>query len=434
MNKAWWFGGLVAIIGVVFGVGAVVTGKQVNLEYQRYVAAITKSYAGVAKVTSSVDASLFSSANTLTLDFLDLSKPVADWAGTNSISFDINYSHRFFASRSVTTIAEGDLLDKIKSYQVNKVQSPLIVNSDYSYNMLANSVKIDSVLVSDAFLATQNDQQLSIGSSKAQLNLSKAALELDWAVMPSFLNVGSVRTDIGEIRLKDQRSVLDGDILSANFAEQSSGKFLIDSIKVSDADTQMLIEKFEVNVGHHIKEQRVLIDLEYRSDYVKVDTSAKAYRFDKPELQLVIDLDFNAMQGFVEKIQEMQQAAGPIIDPGQLLPLVSTITEEGVNFDIERVSVTVEDAALEGQASLKMAPFSIQEAMLDRQGLMQKIDLQAKLLAPKKFLQALPDYNPEQLQFIVGMGFLHDEGDSYSFDLNVTKGVVKVNGNQIPGL
>ncbi|MEH6445145.1 MAG: DUF945 family protein [Oceanospirillaceae bacterium] len=434
MNKALWVGGLFVVVGAGFGVGTVVTGKQVNLEYQRYVAAITANYTGVAKVTSSVDESLFSSANTLTLEFLDLSEPVVDWAGTNSISFDINYSHSFLASSSVTTIAEGGLLDKVKSYQVNTTKAPLVVNSNYSYNMLENTVTIKSALVSDAFIATEGPQEISIGSSRAELNLTKETLELDWAVMPSYIKDDSMRVDVAETRLKDQRSVIDGDILSAKFAERSSGQFLIESIKVSGVDTQTLIEKFVVDVGHEIKDERVLLDLEYQSASVKVEVGPKLYRFDKPQLQLAFDFDFNSVQNFVKKIQEMQQATGSINDPAQLLPLVSTITEKGVNFDIKRVSVAVDDAVLEGQASLKMAPFAIQEAMLDRQGLMNKVDLEAKLLAPKKFLQALPNYNPQQLQFVVGMGFLNDEGESYSFDLSVKKGVIKVNGNKIPGL
>ena len=75
MSKGMWAAAVVVVVGAGYLGGVVVTGQQVDAQFQREVAAAQQHYRGVAKVSSSVISTVFSSENTLSIEYLDLPEP-----------------------------------------------------------------------------------------------------------------------------------------------------------------------------------------------------------------------------------------------------------------------------------------------------------------------------------------------------------------------
>ncbi|MEM5528982.1 DUF945 family protein [Gammaproteobacteria bacterium AS21] len=434
MSKGLWVGGVIVLAGAGYAAGTVYTGQQVNEQFNKYVESVKQSSSASVAVTSSVDASLFSSANTLTFEMNDLPESILELTGTNVMSFNIDYSHSFLASKSVMTLAEGELLANIKSYQKNTQIAPLIINSHYSYDIASNKVKIVGDLATDNFVFKDDANELSIGASAGSFSLADESMNLDWLVQPSLYVNELGRADIGALGWKQTAQVLSGDILTAGLAQKGDAQVTLDSFKVDGSGTKLDISKLLVNVAQDVVADRIKVKVTYAADSIVSENAYDQFEFKKPVLDLSFDLDFQGASLFVDGIGELQKDAGGIAaNPAALMDLLSGITNKGIVFNVDRVEVEANDAALKGDAQLKLAPFAVQEAMFDREAFMKKVDLNAKLVMANKFLEYLPNYNPEQISFFVGMGFLSEEGDDLAIKLAVKDGVINLNGQPMPG-
>ncbi len=434
MNKGMLVGGLVVVVlGGGYAAGTITTGNKVNVEHQRYIEALTASYEGIATVKSSSDASLFSSANTLSIEFNDLPESVVEWAGSNTFNFDIVYTHSFLSSTSVMTIAKGELLSKIQSYQQNTSIAPLTLNNHYSYDIASGSVSMSGDLVTDGFKVTNASGDVLIGDSQGVYSVSGNTIDMNWSMQPSTFKGADFNVEFGTATLVQTASVLKGDILTTKIADTSEGSLVVDSIKLSNEQLKAEIATLLVGVKQVIKADRVVFDVDYQAEMIKIDSDKDVYQLDKPALNLAVDLDLKALLGLIENINELQKTSGGAIeDPTALLPMFNEVTQKGISFDINHLGVSANSELAEGEAHLKMAPFSIEEIMMDRQCVMAKADLDAKLTIPKKFLEVFPNYNPQQIDFFVGMGFLVDAGDTLTVDLTMKKGQLHLNGKQMP--
>ncbi len=431
MKKAIWAGCLV-VVGAGFAGGTVYTGKLVNAEYQRYVAAITENYQGVAKVSSTVNNGFWGSENTLSVEFLDLPKSVVDWAGTNTVNFNIVYTHSFLSSSSVMTIADTELLQKIKPLQVNGDKELLVVNSDYRYDFGAGQVAVTGDIQVDALRFEDKGKQLEIGVSKGVYQLTQGALELEWLVAPSKLASGTFKVDIGEIALKESAQVESGDVLTASVTQSSLGDFSVASVRYTADSAELLIQSIVMKLKQHIEGERVVLDVDYHTEYVEIDDKRKKIRFDEPQLQLMLDLDLASVIRFVEKLQELQEQTGEAFDyPEQVIGHLSTIADQGVNLDLKRLSVALAGETLLANAKLKL---EARNGGVAPKSPIENMDLIAMINAPKKFLQAMPDYNPAQIQMMVGFGVLVEKGDSYVAEFTVKDGKALMNGASVPGM
>jgi len=434
MSKGLWIGGVIVLIGAGYAAGTVYTGQQVNEQFNKYVESIKQNSSESVVVTSSVDASLFSSANTLTFEINDLPASVLELMGTNTVSFNVDYSHGFLASDSVMTLAEGDLLDSIKALQADTAIAPLIINSHYSYDMASNKVKINGDLATDSFVFKDSTDELSIGASAGKFTVSDESMDIDWVLEPSLYVNELARADIGTLSWKQTAQVLSGDILTAGLAQKGDAQISLDSFKVDSAATKLDVTKLLINVAQDVVADRLKVKVAYSADSVISDNGHDNLNFKKPQLDLSFDFDFQAASLFVDGINELQKKSGGVAaNPDALLGMFSGITSKGIVFNVDNVEVEANDAQVKGDAQLNLAPFEVQEAMFDRQAFMQKVDLNAQLLLPKKFLEYLPTYNPDQINFFVGMGFLVEEEENFSIKLVVKDGVVNLNGQPMPG-
>ena len=435
MNKALLVSGLAIVVVAGYSAGTVLTGQQVNKEYQRYVQLVAKNYQGIAEVTSSIESSLFSSHNTLSLEFSELPVEVAQWAQTNTITFDVDYSHSFLASSSVMKISAGELLEKIKMYQVNPTQDVFSLTSNYRYDMFESTVHVTGDLESDALKIESQEANLNIGSSSGAFSIAGENANIEWQIQPSIVDLVDANFELGKISIDESLTALSGDVLSSEVTKDSVTKLLIDRILIDDvrANTTVELQSFEVDVSKSQNDTRALFFVDYRSASIAIKGMADDFVLEKPELKLALDLDSQALKHFVQSVNaQTQQNNGSISNPETLVPMLSKITEQGIKFDIEKLAISSKGETIEGLAKLQMAPFVLAEIQLDRQAVLKKLDLNAELTIPKKFLEMMPGYNAQQFGFFVGMGFLLELEDAFKVNLVAKEGVVKLNGNPLP--
>jgi len=435
MKKGLWVVAIGAVVGAGYLAGVALTGQQVDEQFAREVAAAQEHYRGVAMVSSSAKSSTFSSANTLTIEYLDLPESVVSWAGTNTVNLDVNFQHGFLSSQSVMQLSPGSLLDKLKSYQVNAQITPLVFNSEYRFDPLASAVIMNGVLAIDGFEVTDNEAVYKLGATSGPVSLSSDMYQMDLVTAASQFSSADVSVAIGVMSWSQKATAINGNILQAKSVQDMAASFNVEQIKVDAKGAAVDLDGLSVSVQQKLKEDRVVLAMQYGADSLVVDNAVDSFQLDQPELQLSFDLDYDSVMALVENLQQMQQAnAGQIDNPMLLVPLFSEVTQKGVSFSIEKISAIADGEALDAVAKLNMAPFSVEEAMTNRQALMQKVDLNAKLTVPKKFLQAMPGYDSQQLGFFVAMGFLVDAGEYYDFKLAVQDGVVMLNDKKMPGL
>ena len=431
MKKAVW-AGCIVVVGAGFAGGTVFTGKLVNTEFERYVAAVTENYQGVANVSSTVNDSFLGSQNTLSIEFLDLPESVVNWAGTNTIDFDIAYTHSFLSSRSVLTLSDTKLLQKLKSIQVNSQSAPLVVTSDYQYDFGEGQIAVSGEIDLDALRFGKDDKEVQVGASDGEYKLTQGAIDLEWKIAPSALVSGEAKVDIGEITLKESAQVETGDVLTALVTQRSFGEFAVDSVQFIAADAQLLVQSMVMSLKQRILGERVVLDVDYQAAFVEIDDKRNKVKLEQPQLQLMLDLDLASVVLFVEKLQQLQLETGDAFQhPEQIVAHLSSIADQGVSADLKRLSVSLKGETLSADAKLKLAkmsPTASSKSPIDR------MDLKATLNAPKKFLEAMPNYNPAQMRMLTGFGVLVDAGDSYKLEVTVKDAKALMNGQPIPGI
>ncbi len=432
MKKAFWAGCVVVVGAAGFAGGTVFTGKLVSTEFERYVAAVTENYQGVANVSSTVSESLWGSQNTLSIEFLDLSKSVTDWAGTNTIDFDIAYTHSFLSSRSVLTLSDTQLLQKLKSIQVNSQKAPLIVSSDYQYDFGEGQVSVSGDIELDALRFGEDDKLAQVGASKGEYKLTQGAIDLEWKVAPSTIESGEAKVDIGEITLKESAQVETGDVLTALVTQRSFGEFAVDSVKFTAENAQLLLKSMVMSLKQHIEGERVVLDVDYQAAFLEIDDKRNKVKLEQPQLQLLLDLDLASVVLFVEKLQQLQMQTGDALQHSdQIVSQLSLIADQGVNADLKRLSVSVDGETLLADAKLELSKVS---ATASTKNPIDRMDLEAALSVPKKFLEAMPNYNPAQIRMLTGFGVLVDAGDSYKLEVTVKDAKALLNGQPMPGI
>ena len=435
MSKALWIGGSVLVAALGYVVGSHLTGQQVNNEYRRHVALIAESYQGVASVSSTVESSLLSSHNTLTLAFTDLPAEVLQWAGGNTLTFDIDYRHQFLSSVSEMRIAPGELLEKIKAYQVDPSVAPLSVKSRYRYDILQRRIEVTGDIFSDAFGVSSADLDLKIGSSVGAFSVVENKVDVQWLAQPSHARIAEAEFKVGEMRFNQILSTLNGDILTAQVANRLASRVSIDRIYIDDikANTQLDLNAFVVSIEKDLKDQRAFFRVDYGADSLTINSPAERFVVDSSALEIRLDVNSQALQNFVAAIAGQQQIDHRSFnDPAQLISLLDGITAKGVNVAIDRLTISANKETAEGSVALNMAAFSLAQIPLDRLQALKKLTLSAQLTLPKKFLETMPNFSPEQFAFLLAMGFVEEQETAYQLNLEVKDGVVKLNNNAVP--
>jgi len=434
MRKGTWIGSLAVVLGLGYVAGVYVTSEQVKVEYARYVSVLSENYRGTAKISSTTQASFFNTSNTLVMEFENLPEPVLEWANTNTISFDMNFSHGFLVSDSVTTITKGELLEKIKAHQ-QQDREPLIATASFKYDLIDRKVKVQGMVDLDGFKYADDVLELSVGSSKGPYTIEGDRFDFELDSQASQLKVEDVLFNLGSSRFVQNSVALNGDILTADMAVNSQAKVDVEKFAVSGPTGDLLLDTLTLKVEQHIKDDRAIVTANYQAKLLKTSNGQEQYQFDNPQLDMMIDLDFASLVGFVKGLKDLQQSgSGGIENPMDMLPLLNGITGKGLGLDINRLEFAYDGEKLEGNAGLKLAPFAIEEFMQNRQAAIEKADLKASFVLPKKLLEVIPGYDPGQLGFAVAMGFLVDDEKSYRFDLKAEQGKIVLNGKPLPGM
>lgn len=423
------------VVGAGYIAGVILTGQQVDEQFQREVAAAQEHFRAVAKISSAVKSTIFSSSNTLSIEYLQPPEAIAAWAGTNTVHFDVDFKHGFLNSQSVMQLSAGSLLDKLKSYQVNSQLSPVVFNSEYRFDPANGSVVMSGNLALDSFEINEGGGVFKLGATNGPISTSYDGYQIDLVTVESRFDSADGSIEIGPVSWSQTAESRSGDLLAAESADSVTMSVKVQRIKLDSQGAAVDLKALSVAVQQKLKGDRVVLGVQYGAERIIVKNADDSFQLDQPDLQLSFDLDHDSVLSLVERLQQMQQAnAGQIENPMLLVPLLSEVTQKGVSFNVDRLSAIANGETLEALAKLKVAPFSVEELMLDPQVLLSKVDLDAQLSVPKKFLQAMPGYDPQQLGFFVAMGFIVDTGDSYDFELAVENGVLMLNGEEMPGL
>ncbi|MGB1238374.1 MAG: DUF945 family protein [Pseudomonadales bacterium] len=432
MNKGLVIGGLAVVLGGGYYAGIAMTAKQVDEQFARYVSAMQESYAGVAEVSAQTQSGTFDAQSTLSMKFLDLPEEVLEWAGSDTLVFDISYKHGFLKSDSVVTLADSQLKEQLAEYQANPSKPLLQLNATYSYDIASSGVTVDGVMEMDGFTFDQDGDKVDVGAGSGSFSAGKDTLVADYKMAPSKVLIDSVTIDIGEIGLVEEVKALGGDILTAKMSESAKGAFTVADILVKGPGADVQIQEVLIDVEQAMQGERMELSVGYGAQKVKFVQGGRDFQFDQPKLALTFDLDSSAVISFVEQVQALQAQGSPVSDPEDIFPLLDPITQGGINVDIDTLEVSSAGEQLKGNAALKIAPFSMQDAQSNPAALRDNLDMESSLKIAKGFLAQLPNYNPQQAQFAVSMGFLKEEDDSYSFSATLKNGEMKVNGNPMP--
>lgn len=433
MGKGLWIAGIALVLGGGYGAGVAVTGKQVNNQYDNIVSAVRENYVGVADVTSETKGGFFSSSALLKLDFYDVPPEVADWTGSSSVTFDINFKHGFLKSASELTLSEGQLREKLKTYQVNASEPVLKVNSIFQYDLLAGAVTTLGEVKTDGFKVVREDDVFDIGAGSGTFELKNKEAVFNFKVASSDVTVNDVKIALGDILLEQKATAQGNDILTEKLPKVSSGSVVLTELNVSSEIVDVSLKELALKASQSLKSDRVELLATYSGKEILVENAGGKYAFSDPELSFRFNVDASALVSMIEQFQDIQaQSQGRLDNPMLLLPAVGEVTKKGMEVDITKLSLTAGGASVLGDASLVMAPFSIEEIMLDREAIKKKAELDAKLSIPKQFLAQVPGYDPQQLGFVVSMGFLVDNQESYDMKISMKEGQLEINDQPMP--
>jgi uncharacterized protein YdgA (DUF945 family) len=114
------------------------------------------------------------------------------------------------------------------------------------------------------------------------------------------------------------------------------------------------------------------------------------------------------------------------------LVVAYSVTEKGIGADINDLSVGWNGHKAQGNAELDIIPFQVSEIMAQPDKIREYLTLDAQFSVPTAMLEAMPDYNPQQINAFGQMGFVQKQDDNYKVELQLKQGEVTLNGQTVP--
>jgi uncharacterized protein YdgA (DUF945 family) len=435
MNKKIVIGCVSAVgLSALYLAGVYYSGQEANkfLEQSIAQAKIQAGESGLIQLNATQG--FYSSQYQLVYTPAELPESAEEWMGGRDIPFNLNVKHGFLGAESSLTLAESGLLTKLKSFQANANRQPLLIEVQQRFNPFSKQLAMQGAAETDEFLVTSEEGTATIGA--VQMNFEQLArdFKLDFTMQNSGVSAQGSTLSIEGITGQESGRLDHDDPLQAVMAETLDALFNIEKIIVESDQYNVEAKGVRLSVQQRLNGERMLTSIGYGADSFHVAESGKtAPIFTDPNLELTFDLDFAATREFAIMLQSMESDPDALHQQMEGMTVVAdSVTEKGIGADVNDLSIGWEGHKAQGNAALDIAPFQVSEIMAQPDKIRQYLSLDAQFSIPVAMLEAMPDYNPQQINLFVQMGFVQKQKDNYKVELQLKQGEVTLNGQPVP--
>ena len=429
--------GVLSLLGAsaVYLAGVYYSGNQANQYLEQTVEQMKLQTQGQGTISLESKKGLFSSNYNLLYTFTELPPDIENWLGGKQIPFDLKIQHGFLSANSNLTLTQGVLTDKLKTYQENQQQPPFLLVADQKFNPFSQQLSAQANLATDSFLISENNQTVAnIGALQMSLEQQGRDLSIAFEIADSMLKTPKLSLEVTGISGTESGRLDHDDPMQAVMFESMSAVVDIKNIHIEDQQFKSDIDALSVNVQQSIEESRLITTVGYQAEAIKAHpTNKNPLLLNKPILKLTIDVDYLATRELTIQLQQMEhtpEAAEQQME--NMIALSDNITGKGIGLDLDELAVSWNGEKAYGNAELDLAPFSVPAIMENPMLIQQKVTLEAQLRVPAKMLEMVPGYNPQDIEAMLGMGFIKKQDDDYLTELQIKDGAITLNGNLMP--
>lgn len=435
MNKVL-VAGLVVAVGAAGYVGGVaVTAGKVDEAFAAQMDQLSVAYTGQAEVGYKGTAGMFSSDYQVSVKILGLPEDIVAEVGTSELLLDVNFKHGFLNSTSTSKLADTRLRTDLKGIQADAAEEFLTAETRYSYDLSNEQVLVDGNFQLAALAYAEAGESFSQAASAGTYSLTGDMFDIS-------MDVGALKLDTseGNMAVSGVSLAESGTLYAADLMMTTAFDLLIavDTFSFEDAERSMEVKNFNVTADQKTEGERTLIGVGYGASEVQIQGPDIAEQVNfTPNMHMVFDVDFDAFYGLTKQVGELQRTnPAQLEDPFVMMGMLGGLTGKGLGLEIDDLSIGLKGSKVSATADLDMQPFTMEEAMMQQQALLQKVDLDAQLVIPSELLDAIsaldPEFDPSMLDFAVIQGMLVQDEQGYRGELAVKDGQVILNGTPLP--
>lgn len=428
--------GCVSVVGLsaIYLAGVYYSGHEANKFLQQSVEQAQIQASGQGLIQLNATTGFYSSQYQLVYTPTELPEGVEEWMGGRDIPFNLNVYHGFLGAVSNITLADSGLLMKLKSFQTNTDREPLTLEVQQRFNPFLKQLAMNGTLDTDQFIIKSQEGTATVGALQMNFEQLGRDFTFDFTMQNSGLNANGSTLSVEGVKGSESGRLDHEDPLQAVMVETLDALFDIDKIVVQSEKFNAEAKGLHLDMQQRIKADRMITAIGYVADSVHLAEAGKtASTFTDPTLKMVFDLDYTATREFAIMIQNMQSDPDAMHQQMEgMIVVADSVTEKGMGADINEISIGWEGHKAQGSAELDVAPFRVSEIMAQPDKIRKYLTLNAQFAVPATMLEALPNYNPQQLNALVQMGFVQKKDQSYNVELNLEKGVMTLNGQPVP--
>ncbi|MBN3563833.1 DUF945 family protein [Aliamphritea spongicola] len=435
MNKVL-VAGLVVAVGAAGYVGGVaVTAGKVDEAFAAQMDQLSVAYTGQAEVNYKGTSGMFSSDYQVSVKILDLPEDLVAEIGTSELLLDVNFKHGFLNSTSTSKLADTQLRTDLKEIQANNAEEFLTAETRYSYDMGSEQVLVDGDFRLAALGYAEAGESFSLAASSGTYSLKGDTFDIS-------MDVGELKLDAneGNMALSGVSLTESGTLYADDPMMTTAFDLLIsaDTFSFKDAERSMDVKGFNVTADQKTEGDRTLIGVGYGASEIQIQGPDIEEQVSfTPNMHMVFDVDFDAFYGLAKQVGELQRTnPAQLEDPFVMMGMLGGLTGKGLGLEIDDLSIGLKGSKVSATADLDMQPFTMEEAMMQQQALLQKVDLDAQLVIPTELLDAIsaidPEFDASMLEIAVLQGMLVQDEQGYRGELTVKDGQVVLNGTPLP--
>ena len=428
--------GCVSIVGLsaIYLAGVYYSGQEANKFLQQSLeqAQIQAGEQGIIQLDATTG--FYSSQYQLVYTPAELPEGAEEWMGGRDIPFNLNVKHGFLGAVSTITLADSGLLTKLKSFQANVERAPLTLEVQQRFNPLSKQLSMNGSVDTDQFVVASEEGDATIGALQMNFEQQGRDFELDLVMQNSGLQAAGNKLSIEGIKGRESGRLDHDDPLQAVMVETFDALFDIDKLVVQSDKFNAEAKGLHLDMQQRLKAGRMITAIGYSADSVHIAEVGKtAPTLTDPTLKLTFDLDYAATRELAIVLQSIQSDPDAMHQQMEgLIVVADSVTEKGMGADINELSIGWEGRKAQGSAELDVAPFRVSEIMAQPDQIRKYLTLNAQFSVPAVMLEAMPDYNPQQINALVQMGFVQKKDENYKVELQLEKGVAKINGQIVP--
>ena len=351
--------------------------------------------------------------------------------GLDRIPLDIQMKGGVLSASFESQLAPSTLLSRLQEGLSDKTKAPVRLLSEARYNPLEGVVIAEAELLTELMSFEWDDGSIEIAASKSQMHQQGNEVESS-GDLPQLLMVASdgTRMAFNGIKIDQDYTLTPGSSLFSGLTSAFDVKVSMQQLQVTEPDTARSFAFNDLSVVARQQEKlpRVFFDVEYGMGAIDDSDSASArMHVKKPTLDLTLDLDNKAYQGFVQQINALppEQQENPFI----LMGIANGLTTGGVGVQLNQLDLKTQEGELMAEGQVSMSGFDLMRTMQNPNALLQKTNAQVSFKADGPLLDVL--LKPRQimqLQDLTAQGLVRYEKGQYSSDLKIDNGRIVVNG------